>query len=433
MFRGDESDRRRKVAWKLRRKNARGSSRRLGFEMMESRSLLSATPVSTGPLDLRLFQLNWSAASVDGGTVTISSPADNDGGYISDTTALTYGGTSNSAPIANVISSVSDMDDLVSRGATIAYSNTTAGSLGLNSTGNAIGGGMLPLVIASPEGGVSLRANIEPVREGVGAPTGDQNPGGVISIQALLPPSGRGGDYQSTQPSWNNYVSNPTDARSIPTTLETTRLPATASLSGEWARIMIFETAGGEPVLGQSAGATQDGLMTISDSESSAAGSLSVDAHLLNHNASDSNSQAEKPDVKSTTDWRAAGLQQPLSAAESAAIERLDSILMKGIDRQTIRFSILNLLKLEHTSNADEHRVGSETSDVSYVKVLQNMTENNHQVVPLGGDEKTQSASFDTIPFVVALSLERIINRASNRSRQRETAVVQKPPRRIED
>ena len=144
------------------------------------------------------------------------------------------------------------MDDLVSRGATIVYSNSTSGSLDLNYTGNVTGGGMLPLVIASPDGGVSMQSNIEPVRQGIGAPTGDQNPGGVISIQALLPPAGRGGDYQSTQPSWNNYVSNPTDARSIPTTLETTRLPATASLSGEWARIMIFETAGGEPVLGQS-------------------------------------------------------------------------------------------------------------------------------------------------------------------------------------
>ena len=60
MFRGDESNRRRKDASKHRKKNARGSSRRLGFEMMESRSLLSATPVSTGPLDLRLLQLNWS-------------------------------------------------------------------------------------------------------------------------------------------------------------------------------------------------------------------------------------------------------------------------------------------------------------------------------------------------------------------------------------
>jgi hypothetical protein len=433
MFRGDESNRRRKDAGKHRRKNTRGSSRRLGFEMMESRSLLSATPVSTGPLDLRLFQLNWSAASVDGGTVTISSSADSDGGYISDTTASSFGATFSSAPITNVISSVSDMDDLVSRGATIVYSNSTSGSLDLNFTGNATGGGMLPLVIASSEGGVSMRANIEPVRQGVGAPTGDQNPGGVISIQALLPSAGRGGDYQSTQPSWNSYVSNPTDARSIPTTLETTRLPATASLSGEWARIMIFETAGGEPVLGQSSVTTQDGLMTISDSESSAAGSLSADAYLLNHNASDSNSKTEKPDVKSTTDWRAAGLQQPLSAAESAAIERLDSILMNGLDRQTIRSSILNLLKLEHTSNTNENHAGSETSDVSYVKVLQHLAANNHKVVPVGGDEKTQSASFDAIPFVAALTLERIINRASNRSRQRETAVVQKPPQREED
>ena len=163
MFRGDESNRRRKDAGKHRKKCA-WQLRRLGFEMMESRSLLSATPLSTGPLDLRLFQLNWSAASVDGGTVTISSSADNDGGYISDTTALNYGGTFSSAPITNVISSVSDMDNLVSRGATIVYSNSTSGSLDLNFTGNATGGGMLPLVIASSEGGVSMRANIEPVR-----------------------------------------------------------------------------------------------------------------------------------------------------------------------------------------------------------------------------------------------------------------------------
>ena len=103
---------------------------------------------------------------------------------------------------------------------------------------------------------------------------------------------------------------------------------------------------------------------------------------------------------------------------------------MNGLDQQTIRSSILNLLKLDHTSNADENRVGSETSDVSYVKVLEHLTANNHKVVPLGGDEKTQSASFDAIPFVAALTLERIINRASNRSRHRETAVVQKPPQR---
>jgi hypothetical protein len=88
----------------------------------------------------------------------------------------------------------------------------------------------------------------------------------------------------------------------------------------------------------------------------------------------------------------------------------------------------LELLNLERTTSDNNHAKTAETSDLDAVKALQNLMDKQQTAVPLG-EEKAQMGSLDAIPFVIALSLERLINRRSRRARDRETAVVQKPPR----
>ena len=182
---------------------------------------------------------------------------------------------------------------------------------------------------------------------------------------------------------------------------------------------MIFETAGGDPML--QASATKDGfglpVILNDDASSNLAKPLP---------SAEGQSNVEQTSVKS------AGLRAPISAAESAAMERLDAILFQGIDHESIRESILELLKLERTTSENNGPKATENSDLDAVKALQNLMDKHRPAVPIG-EEKAQMGAFDAIPFVVALSLERLINHRSRRVRERETAVVQRPPQRRDD
>jgi hypothetical protein len=423
MFQWGRQNRKPNPVAKPRVKGPRATSRRLGFELMEGRMMLSAAPFQLAPIELQLFRTTSDSLSYDtesyAGKFTLAPAVPSDGGFLSTDALQSFGATA-SLNFSNDVPSLSVLDNYISRGA-VANLSTNLDMAGISLTGSAIKmtGGIQPMVITSDGTGGNLRAAIAPVHQNNIAQTGDSDHGGTISVETLLPAAGRAADYQSAPPSRNEYVDHSSTQRLISTRLDSVRVTAASPLAGEWARSMIFETAGGDPMLQASATKDGFGLPAILDDDANS----SLTKPLTNVDMQPNGAQSS---AKTT------GLHGPIGAVESAAMERLDAILFQGIDRESIRSSILELLNLERTTSDNHHPKAAETSDLDAVKALQSLMDKQQTAVPLG-EEKAQMGSLDAIPFVIALSLERLINHRSRRARDRETAVVQKPPRATVD
>ena len=171
-------------------RRVRLASRRLGFELMEGRMMLSAAPFNLASIDLQLIRSTLESHEYNAGTFTIAPANSGDGGFVSMSSPQSYASTG-SINFSNDVTSVGDVDVYISR-ATNANLSTILDSAGLNLTGTTIKmtGGIQPLVITSDGTGGNLRSTIAPVHQNNVAQTGGQDHGGTISVEALLPAAG---------------------------------------------------------------------------------------------------------------------------------------------------------------------------------------------------------------------------------------------------
>src|SRR4029078_771613 len=105
---------------KPRVKGPRATSRRLGFELMEGRMMLSAAPFHLAPIDLQLFRTTSDSISYDtesyAGKFTLAPAVPSDGGFLSFDALQSFGATAN-FHCSTDVPSLSVIDGYISRGA----------------------------------------------------------------------------------------------------------------------------------------------------------------------------------------------------------------------------------------------------------------------------------------------------------------------------
>jgi hypothetical protein len=237
----------------LRPKNRGNSPRRLGIELMESRWMLSTTTA-----DLPAAPLGPQYSVPQNGFVSVAArnvyaTASVDGGYIN---------LDSSPTITRILPGGPKIDELT--GASISGNGLSSFSHYTNHSTStdtpfipAVGGdGLQPGVIVTSGDGIGLEPNIRPIVAPPLANGPGQADGGTIPIHTLLT------DLQNDERVASQLKSQWSVSNSTPTAAA----PVTA-ISGEWARAMVFEIAGGEPAEsqarhdGQSAKENNDDLM----------------------------------------------------------------------------------------------------------------------------------------------------------------------------
>jgi hypothetical protein len=197
-----------------------GAARRLVIETMEDRLMLSATTFENASLATTTtrYSLSFGQFNVTSGQL-VSVVAPSEGGYVSYTNTFSTGGVSQSADFG------------VTRG-TVLTSDTTAPRPTYGSSFES--DGLQPIVLTG--GGSTFEPNIQPIIAGPPGSTPGQNEGGAIPIHSLITDLRRDASLASA-------------AKSTVSITHSVRVQAssTTTISGEWARAMVFEIAGGEP------------------------------------------------------------------------------------------------------------------------------------------------------------------------------------------
>jgi hypothetical protein len=266
----------------------RGLRRRLGFEVMEGRCLLSAATLQFSPFSLPEVQdtSQVSLITIVGGQQAASSPIV-EGGYINlgglqSQSATNYGQWNNHVLPISAGAGVGGggIADLLDADSTVTFSDSITNPITNFDTVN-VGAGLRPVVISPTIGGSLVTRNVDPGRSLVAGQERGRQEGGIVQIDQILNGDKR---FDSDQIAASIIVDDTTDESSarensladgarLPVLRSDSgaRVPALASagtelavslnqrasdltapakssvITGELARAVVFELAGGEP------------------------------------------------------------------------------------------------------------------------------------------------------------------------------------------
>jgi hypothetical protein len=270
------------------RRLKRGLRRRLGFEVMEGRCLLSAVTFQFSPVSLPEVQdtTQVNLTSIIGGQRASSSPIV-EGGFIdlrgAQSQSMNYGQSNHHVPAVFAGAGVGGAgSDLLTTDSTGTFSESITNPFTNLDTAN-VGNGLRPVVI-SPS--IDLRVGMPRVNPGRALITNQDRggpEGGIVQIEKILAGderldsdqiavSIRVDDIADESSSRENSLAGGARLFSLPTDSDAARVPGSASdastelavsldqpasgviapaknnvITGELARAMVFELAGGEP------------------------------------------------------------------------------------------------------------------------------------------------------------------------------------------
>ena len=227
----------RKKCVKLRRRRDHIAGRRIGIETIETRVMLSASmpAVSTASFQLNFFTLQDRTAGF--APIQTGPPSADDGGYINLPTPV----TSASNPVLS--NGTSQYGSVLQRSDTEVRTNSLGSSVSWGDSGHDFVPSLPALIILPSDRQFRLATPTGPIPAPETYP--GENSGGPIRIEPIMKQVGKSSSEVKLTPPATG-VSPDTAASELRISPACWKATDSGMLSGEWARAMIFEAAGGE-------------------------------------------------------------------------------------------------------------------------------------------------------------------------------------------
>jgi len=393
---------------------ASGLSRRLALESMEGRLMLSAASLDFTSLSSHISQLNLQN---DNQVVHVSTQVED--GYITFDFSLSGRASDSNSPQSGISLYNDAVQDLVNHNA-LLQSDTNI-TWNLFDSADAMSNGIRPVVIVVADGDGSFQNFIGPPLLGNSESSTHWEEGGAIPIESILtqvPALGaEPGKVSTTLISAKSAAASHNIGRLTPSSA----MPDV--VTGEWARAVAFETAGGEK--GAERSATQTGR---NNSNSTPIESIRVGSGPLSNSA---------PNAAATAHGKKAFVAaQELSADGSSGVTNAVLHGPNSLPRDQGMLDILSsfpvVTQIAHLEMADASSEANSASDAaildfSYAEAFQQ----------LGEQEETANYSLvadytrrfvGAMPLLTILALERITARNSRRVNKESSAAPLRQP-----
>jgi hypothetical protein len=405
--------------FRSRKKNRRrdrsnlNRSRKLGVELMEGRMMLSATGFEGAvPLvdttQISFFPLRYMGSYAH---VAFTVPP-NDGGYINSDalTGITRAYGQNLSTADGVIPQ--QLFGVAGQSLDVVPIWQTNNSFFSDSDTN----GLQPAVIVASVGNDSPLTHMAPVVVGPSPSMPGPSEGGSIPIHAIF------ADFHqdSHLASGVKAVSSPAGETSVESLASARRLSAPDNaISGEWARAMVFEIAGGEPTASDSH--SLGGQHTTSDSDPTLQNSKplsSVDAPQQNVKLVTRHTSGQPTEV--------ALIGEPGQQQATQSNEQLAAIVAQLLKdgKLTTDASAPTALGQLLVDNPDIATLASAAA-------FDQLGEENAPMIESSVDGKSWLRSIGTSPLLMALALERIAALNSRRATRELRIEAAKKPLRL--
>jgi hypothetical protein len=395
----------------------RSNARRLAIETMEHRFMLSIAPQSAPDTNLAASLFS---PDISGNVAPITvAPTTGDGGLISLSTS---GPTSASVGV-------------LIPGGPLVVTNGFPGPVVSVSDG-LVTGEIHPALIRFPDAFRSPLPN-EPLKNpDINPPTQEQSRGGAISLEPILKPVGWNSVPDANSAMESKMVDGALD-RMIGQGGFTSNLPAVESkISGEWARATIFEMAGGETGNSAAVPAHKQHQLrgaTADDSESNLEISVSSDskpqtpAPSLTHGATDDQTyRCTRSFIESDANSEIAGHWNATDVDRSIFLERYEHGFCHSLN-------IMFLKPVTQINEADASKAQNAPAADGISQSASDPFEHSGKkagpVATLFAKISPKDAALDAAPFLIALSLEHLANRKTQRADKNARAQVMRRPK----
>jgi hypothetical protein len=386
-------------------------SRRLSVELMEGRLMLAATALN-GLASAAESPLSSAQASL------IAQPAE--GGFINTNVASTAPrshGMFSAGEVAIVFSNDQVTDQLFLGG--------VSQELHFNNYSPIDGNGLQPVAMASSISQGVFQTRLAPVVAGPTGSTPGPTEGGSIPIHMILADLRSDVGLASTR----NSVSSLAAETSVDSLVSARRISTSdGAIAGEWARALVFEVAGGEPVatdvdtLREPRPTTSGSEETLKRREPLSSVELQQDGMTLANRHEAAKQAGEGSSDNGQAVQQSARSSGPISTAanpsNSAAVSR-----MAAGGEQSAGLSASN----------DSNDFGGENPGIpaaATAVAFDQLGEEKAAVIERAVDGKSWLRSIGTSPLLMMLALERIAALNSRRS-TRESRIAAKKPLRL--
>jgi hypothetical protein len=402
----------RRISKATQKQLSRSRQRRLSFECFETRSMLSAAPTQLDPellitLSGQLANLHIErpvahTESFQGNNYAfLTSPSE--GGFLATSNvAVTFHSTGSTTAFggAEWLSTISPLSltssTLTSSGITL---NFDVAGTGFTSKFNDI----TPLVTPTPI--IVLDSNNESKQADSPSHFAESaSPGGAIRMEPITksPVDSRVGGPISVPPQ-KVEIGESQINRLTTSTLATTQ---SSPISGEWARAVVFEMAGGEPLLARKSNVSADvRLSTAPQSDESPKPHTLSQAEIPTSLDAETQNTAASPDAGAIT--KNANLSagaHPYTAAISAAID----VFMANWNSARTDMSIFEGPVLRTMPAAKVHPQTESAGAKSAAP-----KGNEQAAARIDAESGVQHAGMEAAPVLIALALERWLHRRS--------------------
>jgi hypothetical protein len=384
MFRPLQNRNRRSITKSVRAGGKRNRyTRPLSFENIESRTMLSAssvevveeTPLTVLPADVRTISTDHPAwQNVVGQTQRSFTLFPADGGFLSVSGASVnylqnFSGRVNHANNAVFVDSFS-FSSSNATGITLDF-GTLDGPAALSEFSGSVTPVMSPIAIIGPETHADLKA--PNAANGANKTSGDQ--GGAIRIESILRPIVDNGRNNFITPVQRSEFAT---ADSLHSATPGLSIAPVNTISGELARAVVFEMAGGEPI--QKNNTEGDVKLHNADQEKAI---TSARGMLL--------SSVQEAESRKTNSFKASGQGMPTAAAVAATM----NVFMLGWNWFDSAFPVSTLHAAE----------GTEVQGESKADVDGTLSGKEQAAFRL--NDETEHAALGIAPVLIALALER--------------------------
>jgi hypothetical protein len=418
----------------------------LSVEPMEPRLMLSAMSLSFTPVNQETPQISAEVGRLNpgGGQIfRIATPGE--GGFIGfdssptsasldGTLVLSGGVVANSVP--RVSGSISLADNVGIDGATWTYVLPTASFE------------VRPAVIVTSESGAVLRPSFEPVKVGDWAYRNDREPGGSIPIESILKGIEQGNALESSHQlrttlaadaavdtasplsrGFSSRLSLSANSDPEESSRESGSVSVETTISGEWARAMVFETAGGEPLEFSPTQVKQGKSSPPPDPESDRTGEGPLSSHAIQHAS------------QGITQLASAGRTDTAAEIASAAGEAIDSRTLNRVANERLGPFASNRNLPDHqpdlvsSESAEDTAVGQGGLDgfqvlVSAAEAFAQFGTSETALIRASADDDTPRGSLIAPSVLTLLALEWIAVSHSRRANKDISTHMAWPPRR---
>jgi len=386
MFNSEPTDRHHHSPALSRRKRSYVPTRRLGVEQMEQRLMLSSTTIGLAPVQLRFADISVTSyepnAAAGQGEAAITTT---DGGYIPLNTSSWDPRTNISGAGQSTLETSASYNDLTNNG---QLPSTGVSKWEPAAVPMIDSSGLQPTIIPASNEGVGLTPAITPIIAGPPSNTPNNNEGGPIPIQTLLT------DFRK-----EDSVASAVIAFSASKYSAQFASSSGSAVTGELARAMVFEIAGGEP--GQNGGSPVESDPAIQKTDDA---SSQTDQPLSDNSFDRRGDDLKAQDVQATP----TNVNVPKVVGPGADEIPIDSPTTAILDRSAMAAPSRNASGKTVPDNSAVADSSGNSDTTAVESAFDQFGRDNVGILDSNKNSRFWSRSIAVSPLLMVLALERI-------------------------